>query len=81
MKTATIVGVLLILLGAAGPAYQGITYATHEKILDIGPITATTEKTTPLPPVLGGVALVGGLALLVLGARRPLGCPKGEGRS
>jgi hypothetical protein len=72
MKNATVVGVLLILLGVAGLVYQSITYTTHEKILDIGPITATSEKTRtlPLPPVLGGAALVGGVLLLVLGARR-----------
>jgi hypothetical protein len=72
MKSAPVVGVLLILLGVAGLVYQGITYTTHEKILDIGPITATTEKTKtiPLPPVVSGVALVGGVLLLVLGARR-----------
>lgn len=52
MKAATLVGVLLVLLGAAGLAYQGFTYTTREKILDIGLIEATreTQKTIPLPP-------------------------------
>jgi hypothetical protein len=52
--------------------YQGITYTTREKILEVGPIKATADKerTIPLPPIIGGVALAGGLALLVVGARR-----------
>ena len=72
MKTATIVGIILIILGVVSLAYQGITYTTREKIIDIGPIEATAEKhkTIPLPPVLGGCALAGGVALLIVGARR-----------
>jgi hypothetical protein len=75
MKTTTIAGSLLILLGAVALMYQGITYTTREKLLDLGPIHATTEtqKTIPLPPVVGGLALVGGIVILVLGARRPEG--------
>jgi uncharacterized membrane protein len=72
MKATTITGILLILLGAVALMYQGITYTKSEKLLDLGPIHATTEtqKTIPLPPVVGGLALVGGIAILVLGARR-----------
>ena len=72
MKAATLVGVLLVLLGVAALVSQGVTYTTREKILDIGPIEATREskKTIPLPPMLGGAALVGGIVLIVLGARR-----------
>ena len=71
MKTASIVGILLIVLGVIALAYQGITYTTHTKVLDIGPIQATREehKTIPLPPVLGGIAVIGGVALLVAGAK------------
>ncbi|HEY4839397.1 MAG TPA: hypothetical protein VIH72_12360 [Candidatus Acidoferrales bacterium] len=71
MKPAALMGVILIILGAVALAYQGITYTTHKKVLDIGPIQATKEehKTIPLPPVLGGVALVGGIVLM-LGAGR-----------
>ena len=72
MKPVTLVGILLVLLGAAALVYQGVTYTTREKILDIGPIVATrdTEKTIPLPPVVGGMALVGGVVLIGLGAKR-----------
>jgi hypothetical protein len=66
-----LVGIVLIVLGALALAYQGITYTTREKVLDIGPIEATKEerKTVPLPPVVGAVALVGGIALLLSGRR------------
>lgn len=61
----------MIVLGVVSLAYQGITYTTHKKVLDIGPLEATTEqhKTIPLPPILGGVALVGGVVLLLAGRR------------
>jgi len=67
-----ILAIVLIVVGLVALAYEGITYTKREKVLEVGPITATkeTKKTIPLPPVLGGVALVGGLVLLVAGARR-----------
>src|SRR5262245_10479257 len=67
-----IVGIVLIILGVVALGYQGITYTTREKVLEVGPITATkeTKRTVPLPPVLGGLALAGGIVLLVIGARR-----------
>jgi uncharacterized membrane protein len=66
MKTASLVGIILIVLGIISLAYQGITYTTHKKVLDVGPFQATTEqhKTIPLPPILGGLALLGGVVLL-----------------
>jgi uncharacterized membrane protein len=71
MKSASIVGILLIILGVIALTYQGITYTTQKRVLDIGPIQATKEehKTIPLPPILGGIALVGGIALLFAGAK------------
>lgn len=72
MKPITIVGVVLIVLGVVALAYQGITYTTNEKVVDLGPlkVEAQREKTIPLPPVLGGLALVGGIVLVIAGARR-----------
>jgi hypothetical protein len=69
MKTLPVVGLILIVLGIISFAYQGINYTTHKKIVDIGPIQASTteHKTIPLPPILGGLALVGGIVLLVAG--------------
>jgi hypothetical protein len=72
VKPATLAGIALIVLGALALAYQGITYTTREKVVDIGPlkITADKEKTIPLPPVLGALALAGGIVLVIVGTRR-----------
>ncbi len=69
MKGAQLAGVVLIILGALALAYQGITYTKHKKVLDLGPLQATTteHKTIPLPPVLGSVAVIGGVVLLLMG--------------
>jgi len=68
----TLVGIALIVLGIVAFAYQGITYTSREKIIDIGPIQATadTKKTIPLSPLVGGAALVGGIVLVVVGAKQ-----------
>ena len=72
MKPITLIGIVLLVLGALALAYQGISYTHQEKVLDIGPIHATAEKQEriPLPPVVGGLALVGGVILLVVGAKK-----------
>jgi hypothetical protein len=72
MKSLSIAGILLIVLGALVFAYQGINYTRREKVLDVGPIHATkdTQEHIPISPVLGGLALIGGIALLVSGTRR-----------
>jgi hypothetical protein len=64
-------GIVLIALGLAGLAWGGFTYTTSEKVVDIGPIHATRDKThnIPLPPIVGAVALVGGIVLLVAGKK------------
>jgi len=68
----TILGVVLIVLGAAALLYQGITYTSRETVVDIGPIHATAdrEKTLPLPPLIGFAAVAGGIVLLVSGVRK-----------
>jgi hypothetical protein len=60
-------GIILIVLGLAGLAWGGFTYTTSEKVVDIGPIHATREKThnVPLPPIAGAMALIGGIVLVV----------------
>jgi uncharacterized membrane protein len=74
MKTNVVIGILLIALGIVSLAYQGFTYTTRKDVADIGPLHATkSEKhTVPLPPILGGIALVGGISLLVVGSRNSL---------
>ncbi|MGZ3535702.1 MAG: DUF3185 domain-containing protein [Thermodesulfobacteriota bacterium] len=72
MKPIMLVGIVLIILGVAALTYQGITYTTREKVLEIGPLETTkkTEKTIPLPPLLGGVALAAGIVLVIMGSKR-----------
>ena len=72
MKRNTSIGLVLIGLGVVALAYQGITYTTREKAIDLGPVQVTRERTRriPLPPVVGAVALVGGIAFLVVGSKR-----------
>jgi len=72
MKPITLIGIALLVLGALALAYQGINYTRREKVLDIGPFHATAErnKRIPLPPVVGGLAMAGGIVLLVMGARQ-----------
>ena len=71
-RSVMIVGVILIVLGVLALAYQGITYTKREKILDVGPLQATAdrEKTIPVPPLVGGLSLVGGIALVIIGAMK-----------
>ncbi|MGB6482499.1 MAG: hypothetical protein WBE86_03320 [Candidatus Acidiferrales bacterium] len=71
MKTATVVGIALIVFALISFAYQGITYTTRKKVVDLGPIQAsrTQHRTIPLPPVFGGILLVGGIILIVVGGK------------
>ena len=71
MKPIMLMGIVLIILGVIALTYHGITYTTREKVLRIGPLEATQEvkKIIPLPPLLGGVALAGGIVLVIIGAK------------
>ncbi len=72
MKTYTVIGIILIVIGIFAFAYQGISYTSREKVVDLGPIQMTAEKTRtlPLPPIVGAISLVGGIALLVVGKKK-----------
>jgi uncharacterized membrane protein len=72
MKPIILVGILLIVFGGLALAYQGFTYTHREKVLDLGPIHATRDdqERISIPPILGGLALVGGIALLVVGGKK-----------
>jgi hypothetical protein len=67
-----LLGVALIVLGVVALVYEGITYTTREKVLDIGPIKAEVKhkKTIPLSPVVGVAAVAGGIVLLLVAGRR-----------
>jgi hypothetical protein len=72
MKPIVWAGLLLIVLGALALAYQGFNYTHQERILDVGPIHATAEEhdRVSIPPALGGLGLVGGIVLVVVGAKK-----------
>jgi hypothetical protein len=71
MRTTTLIAIILIAIGIVAFGYQGITYTTKENVVDIGPLKVTAEKskTLPLPPIVGAIALVGGIVLLVAGRK------------
>ena len=71
MKSGAILGIVLIVLGIFALGYQGISFTTRKKVVDIGPIHATKDEkhTLPLTPVLGGLLLIGGVILVVSGSR------------
>ncbi len=72
MKPYTLIGIALIAIGIVAFAYQGITYTTREKVVEIGPVEVTAEKTKtlPLPPILGALALVSGIVLLIVDRKK-----------
>ena len=72
MRPMSVVGVVLIVVGVLALVYQGITYTSRETVIDIGPIHATADrqKTLPLSPILGIVAVAGGVALLFAVGRK-----------
>ena len=72
ISAITLVGIALIVLSIVAFAYRGIPYASREKIIDIGPLKASvdTEKTIPMSPLLIGLALVSGAALVAVGSRK-----------
>jgi uncharacterized membrane protein len=72
MKPISIAGIVLVVLGALALAYQGFSYTRQEHVMDVGPMHVTTEThdRIPIPPIFGGLALVGGIALMVLGGKK-----------
>lgn len=72
MKPTMVIGIVLIVLGVAGLAFQGISYTTREKVVDIGglQVTAEKQKTIPIPAIVGGLALAGGIVVVVVASRK-----------
>jgi len=71
MKPTSWLGILLIVVGVLVLAYQGIDYTRQKKVVDVGSvhISKETHERIPLPPILGALALVGGVVLLVAGSK------------
>jgi uncharacterized membrane protein YidH (DUF202 family) len=72
VKPAGIIGIILIAIGIIALAYGGFSYTTREKVIDAGPlqVSADRHKTIPLPPLLGGICLVGGIILVLAGNKK-----------
>lgn len=72
MKVVTIIGILLTAIGVISLIYQGVSFTTREKVVQFGPVQAYREKkkTIPLPPIIGALAIVGGILLIVAGVRK-----------
>ena len=72
MKPTMIIGIVLIILGVVGLVFQGITYTTREKVAEVGgvQVTAEKQKTIPIPAIAGGLALAGGIAVVVVASRK-----------
>ena len=72
MKLITLAGIVLIVLGALALAYHGFNYTHRDHVMDVGPMHVTTETQdrVPIPPILGGLALFGGIVLLVVGGKK-----------
>ena len=67
-----VLGSILIILGVLGLVYGGITYTRRRDTVNLGPVSATVSRreTVPIPPIVGGIALVAGIALVLAGGRR-----------
>ena len=72
MRSSIIIAIMLITLGIVAFVYEGVTYTTREKVVDLGSIHVTADKTRtiPLPPILGAIAIVGGIALLIFSTKK-----------
>ncbi len=72
MKIVTIIGILMTAIGVLSLIYQGVPFTTREKVVQFGPVQAYREKkkTVPIPPVVGVLAIAGGILLIVAGVRK-----------
>jgi hypothetical protein len=72
MNTTRLLAIALIAIGIIAFAYQGISYTSRDKVVDLGPLHVTAERshTLPLPPIVGALALAGGLALFFMNAQK-----------
>ena len=72
MTATRIAGLILIVIGLIGLLWGGISWTEERTVVDLGPIEARAQEreTIPVPPIVGGIALVAGIVLLVIPSRR-----------
>ena len=72
LDASKLLAIALIAIGIIAFAYQGITYTSRDNVVDVGPLHVTAERshTLPLPPIVGAIALAGGLALLFMNGQK-----------
>jgi len=72
MRPGTVLGALLILAGVIALSLGGFSFTTRDKVAEVGPVevTAQQRRSMPVPPLLGGLAIVGGVVLIVVGSRK-----------
>jgi len=71
MKPATIIGIVLIIVAIVGFSLGGFSFTHEKKDIDMGPLQVSHKQTStvPIPPILSGIALIGGIALVVVGIK------------
>jgi len=69
MRPSMIVGILLAVLGAV-IVFRGLTVTQREEVVDVGPLRVEAQQRERVPAWIGGVAIVGGLALVLAGGKR-----------
>ena len=72
MKPLAVLAVALIVAGIGVLAFQGFTYTSREKVLDIGPLHASVERERefPVAPIAGVAAVAGGIVLLIVSKKK-----------
>jgi hypothetical protein len=72
MKPATIIGLILVIIGIVGFAVGGFSFTHQKQDAKLGPVDISHKQTdtVPIPPILSGIALVGGIALVVVGVKQ-----------
>ncbi len=71
MKVATLVGLVLVVLGVVGFVTGGFSFTRDKTVVDAGPVqvSASEKESVPISPILSGIAVIGGIALIAVGAR------------
>jgi len=71
MKPATVIGIILIVIGIIGFAIGGFSYTHEKQDAKVGPLDISHKQTStiPIPPILSGIALIGGIALVAVGVK------------